>query len=182
MLGCRHIQKLKTPRLKDFTAFFFIFRLLISKSKTHILSFSKKRKEKSKVFFTFFHPEETKSILKHKYNTAGRTIREMLYRFPISIYMIFSRLRHPQTLAALVHLRSFGGEKKTQQPCLSTGTFWEPHKQWKKKNRKKESKIPRLLCLDWIHTHIYPPHKLDEYLEAISFFSWTYIVEIKKKL
>lgn len=31
----------------------------------------------------------------------------MLYRFPISIYIIFSRLWHRQTLAALVHLRSF---------------------------------------------------------------------------
>lgn len=112
MLGCRHIQKLKTPRLKDFTAFFFfffsIFRLLISKSKTHILSFSRKKKTRYSLQFFFFHPEETKSFSKHKYKTAGKTIREMLYRFPISIYMIFSRLRHPQTLAALAQLRSFG--------------------------------------------------------------------------
>ena len=109
MLGCRHIQKLKTPRLKDFTAF-LIFRLLISKSKTHILSFSKK---KARYSLHFFILRRQNHFFKHKYNTAGRTIREMLNRFPISIYIIFSRLQHPQTLAALVRLISFWN-----QPCF----------------------------------------------------------------
>lgn len=135
MLGCRHIQKLKTPRLKDFTAF-FIFRLLISKSKTHILPF-----KKSKVFFTFFHPEETKSFFKHKYNTAGRTIRETLYRFPISIYMIFSRLRHPQTLAALVHLRSFG-RKKHSPVCPQEHSESHTNREKETGRKKKRAKSP----------------------------------------
>lgn len=135
MLGCRHIQKLKTPRLKDFTAF-FIFRLLISKSKTHILSFSKKKK-RARYSLHFFHPEETKSFFKHKYNTAEKTIREMLYRFPISIYMIFSRLRHPQTLAALAHLRSFG---KNSPVCPQEHS--ESHTNSKRKQEEKKAKSP----------------------------------------
>lgn len=68
--------------------------------------------------------------------------------------MIFSRLRHPQTLAALVHLRSFGkggGKKKTTALFVHRNILRAT--QTMKKHRKKESKIPRLLCLDWIHTY-----------------------------
>ena len=159
MLGCRHIQKLKTPRLKDFTAFFFIFRLLFRNLRLIYYHF-----QKSKVFFTFFHPEETKSFFKHKYNTAGRTIREMLYRFPISIYIIFSRLRHPQTLAALVHLRSFG--KKNSPVCPHEHS--ESHTNSKGNRKKKQNPQTFVFRLD---TAINVPHKPHEYLEAISFFS-----------
>lgn len=60
----------------------------------------------------------------------------MLYRFPISIYIIFSRLWHPQTLAALVHLRSFG----EKQPGLSTGTFNVSATQTIKENRNYKKK------------------------------------------
>lgn len=117
-------SKLKTPRLKDFTTFYF-FKLIIfffiETSYFEILDYHFQKQKQSILYISYFYPEETKIILKHKYNTAGKTIREMLYRFPISIYMIFSRMQHPQTLAALMYLRSFGNKKK--QPCLSTGTF-----------------------------------------------------------
>ncbi len=88
----------------------------------------------------------------------------MLYRFPISIYMIFSRLRHPQTLAALVHLRSFG---KNSPVCPQEHS--ESHTNSKRKQEeKKQNPQTFVFRLD---TALYPPHKLDEYLEAISFFS-----------
>lgn len=108
----------KPSRLKDFTAFLFIFRLLFRNLRL-VYRYCLKRRKKHCTLYIFFHPEETKPFfLKH--STAGKTIREMLYRFPISIYIIFSRLRHPRTLAALVHLRS-SGKKKTKTQKL-------PHK------------------------------------------------------
>lgn len=89
----------------------------------------------------------------------------MLYRFPISIYIIFSRLQHPQTLAALVHLRSF--REKNSPVCPQEHS--ESHTNSKRK--QEENKQNPQTFVFRLDTAIYPPHKLDEYLEAISFFS-----------
>lgn len=85
--------------------------------------------------------------------------------------MIFSRLRHPQTLAALVHLRSFGeggGKKKNNSPVCPQEHSESHTNNEKTQEERKQNPQTFVFRLD---THIYPPHILDEYLEAISFFS-----------
>lgn len=101
----------------------------------------------------------------------------MLYRFPISIYMIFSRLQHPQTLAALAQLRSFGkgregeaggGVRKHSPVCPQEHS--ESHTDSKRKrDRKNQNPQTFVLRLD-------ASHPLHEYLDAEkAFFSWTYV-------
>lgn len=101
----------------------------------------------------------------------------MLYRFPISIYMIFSRLQHPQTLAALAQLRSFGkgreegtggGARKHSPVCPQEHS--ESHTDSKRKrDRKNQNPQTFVLRLD-------ASHPLHEYLDAEkAFFSITYV-------
>lgn len=87
----------------------------------------------------------------------------MLYRFPISIYIIFSRLRHPQTLAASVHWRSFGKTALFVHRNILRAT--QTVKETGRNNQNPQTFVFRL------DMGIYPTHKLDTYLEAISFFS-----------
>jgi len=58
----------------------------------------------------------------------------MLYRFPISIYIIFLKVAAPSDFGSVGALEIIWGKK----PCLSTGTFKEPHKQSKRNQEEKK--------------------------------------------
>lgn len=138
LLGCRHIQKLKTPQVKDFTAF---FNIQTSFFKPRLIHYHFQKKKAMYSLCCFFSSWGDRIIFKH--STAGKTIREMLYRFPISIYIIFSRLRHPHTLAALVHSRS---SEKNNTALFVHRIIWRAVQTvkgiWRKKKESKKAKSP----------------------------------------
>lgn len=72
-------------------------------------------------------------------------------------------------MAALVHLRSFG--KKKRKTVLFVHRNILRATQTAKGNRKEKKKQNPQTFVFRLDTAIYPTHKLDEYLEAISFFS-----------
>lgn len=147
-LGCLAVGTFKSwkpPQVKDFTAYFHIPTSFFQNLRLIHYHF---QKEESNVFlmllFSFsFSSWEDKIIFKH--SSAGKTIREMLYRFPISIYIIFSRLRHPHTLAALVHSRS---SEKNKAALFVHRIIWraiqtvEGIRRKKEKKKKKPAKSP----------------------------------------